>query len=585
MASIRATKMSFKNIHRSMAGHLRPSNSAVQCLPLHNNKTVSTYMYIGTLASNARQINHGSIQAVYTFCDYQKISHCQQLSWRHLATSSAAHQTAREVPLTSTSHPTLERGPFSRVTDDNVAFFQELLPQRVITDEDDLISSNTDWLGSLRGASQVLLRPKTTAEVSKIMAYCHAHNLAVVPQGGNTGLVGGSVPVFDEVILSTSLMNNIVEFDELSGVLVCQAGCILEKLDNYLAEYGYTMPLDLGAKGSCHIGGNVSTNAGGIRLLRYGSLRGTVLGIEAVLADGRVIDCLSSLRKDNTGYDLKQMFIGSEGTLGVVTGVSILCPPRPQSVNVAFFGCDSFSKVLATYKESKSHLVEILSAFEIMDQEALMYVTKYLELRNPLSKEYPFYILVETSGSDGNHDEEKLNRFLEHIMATELVLDGTVATDSAKIQMIWALRERVNESIQRTKVQYKYDLSIPHRVYYDIVPEIREHLRTHHSHLPVCDVVGYGHVGDGNIHINVVVEEFSEEIKQALEPFIFEKTSNLKGSVSSEHGLGFNKRNYIGYTKTNEAVLVMQQMKRLFDPKGILNPYKTIPSVPGVTTS
>ncbi|XP_022090093.1 D-2-hydroxyglutarate dehydrogenase, mitochondrial-like [Acanthaster planci] len=567
MASLRTLRISYSNIQRILVTYtyVKPSNSSL-FIPTTE----------ASLAAGTRQVNTGPVKATCIYSSYDSSQH-KLLLWRHLATS-ATHQIVREVPLTSQSHPSLVRGPFAKVTQNDVAFFQELLPQRVITDEEDLISPNTDWLGSLRGASQVLLRPKTTDEVSQIMAYCHAHNLAVVPQGGNTGLAGGSVPVFDEIILSTSLMNNVIQFDELSGVLVCQSGCILEKLDSYIEAYGYTMPLDLGAKGSCQIGGNVSTNAGGIRLLRYGSLRGTVLGIEAVLADGRIIDCLSSLRKDNTGYDLKQMFIGSEGTLGVVTGVSILCPPRPQSVNVALFGCESFSKVLDTFKESKSQLVEILSAFEFMDQTTLSYVTKYLGLRNPLNREYPFYILIETSGSNGSHDEEKLNQFLEHIMSTELVIDGTVATDSTKIQMIWALRERINESIQRTKQQYKYDLTIPHRTYYDLVPMIRDYLRTQHAHLPVCDVIGYGHVGDGNIHINVIVDEFSEDIKNALEPFVFEQTAKLKGSVSSEHGLGFNKRKYIGYSKTDEAVEVMKLMKCLLDPKGILNPYKTIPS-------
>ncbi|XP_071805485.1 D-2-hydroxyglutarate dehydrogenase, mitochondrial-like [Asterias amurensis] len=497
--------------------------------------------------------------------------------FRQLSTTSASTQSSREVPLTSTVYPNLERGTFSKITPEDVIFFKELLPQRVVTDEEDLVAHNTDWLGSLRGSSQVLLKPKTTQEVSKIMAYCNSRNLAVVPQGGNTGLVGGSVPVFDEIILSTALMNKIIDFDSPSGALVCQAGCILEKLDMYLAGHGHTMPLDLGAKGSCHIGGNVSTNAGGLRLLRYGSLRGTVLGIEAVLADGRIIDCLSSLRKDNTGYDLKQMFIGSEGTLGIVTGVSILCPPRPQSVNLAFFGCESFEKVLDTYKESKAHLVEILSAFECMDKESMMYVTKYLKLKNPLSQEYPFYILIETSGSNATHDEEKLNDFLQHIMETELVCDGTVATDYSKIKMIWYMREGVNEAIQRTKVQYKYDLTLPHKAYYDVIREVRAHLRDNHPELPICDVIGYGHVGDGNLHMNVIVEEFSSEIKNALEPFVFALTSEKKGSISAEHGLGFNKRKFIGYSKTDEAVRVMQQMKRLFDPKGILNPYKTVP--------
>jgi FAD/FMN-containing dehydrogenase len=192
--------------------------------------------------------------------------------------------------------------------------------------------------------------------------------LAVVPQGGNTGLVGGSVPVFDEIIISTQLMNKIISFNENTGVLVAQSGCVLENLDNHLGECGdgYMMPLDLGAKGSCHLGGNVATNAGGLRLLRYGSLHGSVLGLEAVLPDGRILNNLSTLRKDNTGYDIKQLFIGSEGTLGIVTAVSILTTKRPRAVNVMVLGLNSYSDVLKVYKEAKRDLAEILSAFEVL---------------------------------------------------------------------------------------------------------------------------------------------------------------------------------------------------------------------------
>ncbi|XP_016806435.1 D-2-hydroxyglutarate dehydrogenase, mitochondrial isoform X8 [Pan troglodytes] len=242
-----------------------------------------------------------------------------------------------EVPLTRERYP-VRRLPFSTVSKQDLAAFERIVPGGVITDPEALQAPNVDWLRTLRGCSKVLLRPRTSEEVSHILRHCHERNLAVNPQGGNTGMVGGSVPVFDEIILSTARMNRVLSFHSVSGILVCQAGCVLEELSRYVEERDFIMPLDLGAKGSCHIGGNVATNAGGLRFLRYGSLHGTVLGLEVVLADGTVLDCLTSLRKDNTGYDLKQLFIGSEGTLGIITAVSILCPPKPRAVNVAFLG-------------------------------------------------------------------------------------------------------------------------------------------------------------------------------------------------------------------------------------------------------
>ncbi|XP_070609303.1 D-2-hydroxyglutarate dehydrogenase, mitochondrial isoform X3 [Erythrolamprus reginae] len=471
----------------------------------------------------------------------------------------------------------VERLPFAHISDSDLTFFEHLLPGRVITDAEELKPFNVDWLKSVRGCSTVLLKPRTTMEVSQILKYCNEKNLAVNPQGGNTGLVGGSVPVFDEIILSTGLMNQIISFDPISGILICQAGCILENLNQYLEPKDFVMPLDLGAKGSCHIGGNVATNAGGLRLLRYGSLRGTVLGLEVfslfqVLADGSILNCLASLRKDNTGYDLKQLFIGSEGTLGVVTAVSILCPRKSSAVNLAFLACPSFSQVLKTFIICKGMLGEILSAYEFMDNGCMKLVEGHLKLTNPVT-ESPFYVLIETSGSNSTHDEEKLNHFLEHIMGSDLVVDGTLASEGKKIKALWALRERITEALTCDGVVYKYDISLPVEKLYDLVTDMKVRLGT-----AAKNVVGYGHLGDGNLHLNVTAESYSHSLLDAIEPYVYEWVSQYYGSISAEHGLGFKKKHYIHYSKPKEAVLLMQQFKVMLDRKGILNPYKTLPS-------
>ncbi|TRZ00583.1 hypothetical protein DNTS_030543 [Danionella cerebrum] len=463
-------------------------------------------------------------------------------------------------------HPVISaaplRKPFSKVTKEDLSFFRNLLPGRTITDPDLIRSSNIDWLRTVHGNSEILLRPKTTEEVSEILRHCNKRNLAVCPQGGNTGLVGGSVPVFDEIILSTSLMNQVITFDNISGILTCQAGCVLEKLSHFLEERDFIMPLDLGAKGSCQIGGNVSTNAGGLRLLRYGSLRGTVLGLEVVLADGRVLNCLATLRKDNTGYDLKQLFIGAEGTLGVITAVSILCPHKPKSLNVAFLGCSSFQHLLETFQCCRGMLGEILSAFEFLDASCMKLLEKHLKLSNPIT-ESPFYIVLETAGSNAAHDEEKLHKFLEAVMTSSLVIDGTA---------LWSLRERVTEALTHDGYTYKYDISLPVEKIYDLVQDMRRHLGD-----KAKNVVGYGHVGDGNLHLNITSPSKDPRLLAAIEPYVYEWTSQWKGSISAEHGLGLKKRNYIHYSKHSEVVALMGNIKALLDPKGILNPYKTLP--------
>ncbi|NXX22705.1 D2HDH protein, partial [Podargus strigoides] len=481
-----------------------------------------------------------------------------------------------EVSLTGERYG-VRRLPFSAPCRSDVAFFERVMPGRVVTDPAELEPFNVDWLRSVRGCSQLMLKPQTTAEVSQVLRYCYERNLAVNPQGGNTGLVGGSVPVFDEIILSTVLMNRIISFDKVSGILVCQAGCILEKINEYLEEQGFIMPLDLGAKGSCHIGGNVATNAGGLRLLRYGSLRGTVLGLEVVLADGSVLDCLASLRKDNTGYDLKQLFIGSEGTLGVITAVSILCPQKPKAVNLAFLGCQSFTKVLETFTTCRAMLGEILSAYEFMDEKCVELVERHLKLSSPVTGS-PFCVLIETSGSNSTHDEEKLNNFLEQAMTSGLVTDGTVATDDKKIKashcfLLCNLRERITEALTHDGYVYKYDISLPVGRLYDLVTDTRARLGQ-----SAKNVVGYGHLGDGNLHLNITAESYSHSLLEAIEPFVYEWTARHHGSISAEHGLGFKKKQFIQYSKPHEAVCLMQRFKAMLDPKGILNPYKMLPS-------
>lgn len=496
-----------------------------------------------------------------------------QLIARYICCSAVSSSSAgsSQVELTSTRYPHVKRGQYSQVTDEDIKVFEDLLPSRVVTDPDEIAPHNIDWIKMVRGASNVLLKPNTTQEVSEILAYCNSRRLAVVPQGGNTGLVGGSVPVFDEIILSMSLMNQVLSFDDVSGILVCQAGCILESLDNMMEDKGFIMPLDMGAKGSCHIGGNIATNAAGLRLLRYGSLHGNVLGLEAVLADGTILDCLSSMRKDNTGYDVKQLFIGSEGSLGVVTTAAILVPRRPKSVNVAFLGCESFTDVLNTFKLAGIMLGEILSAFEFLDSSCMNLVERHLGLHNPISK-WPFYVLVETSGSSSNHDEEKMGFFLEKVMSENTARDGTLATDLSKIKAVWGLRERIAEALMFCGTVYKYDLSLPLPKMYELVLHMKERLGD-----MVTNVVGYGHLGDGNLHLNFTTPDHSEDVLNAIEPYVFEWTAKHQGSISAEHGLGFKKANFIHFSKSPSSVALMKDIKGILDPKGIMNPYKVLP--------
>ena len=494
----------------------------------------------------------------------------------------------RSVTYTSDAYPSVKRdSKFAELSSEHVDFFKSILGGSAVLNGvtanagDDLEAFNSDWMRKYRGHTKLVLKPKSTQEVSKILKYCNEERLPVVPQGGNSGLVGGSVPVFDEIVISTSRMDKIRSFDDVSGILVVDGGCILEVVDNFLAEHKHVFPLDLGAKGSCQIGGNVATNAGGLRLLRYGSLHGNVLGIEAVLPDGTIVDDLSELRKNNTGYDLKQLFIGAEGTIGIITGVSVICPQRSQAINVAYFGLPSFEHVRKAYKQAKVHLGEILSAFELMDAQSQKFVHRVTGNKNPLEDEHPFYCLVETSGSNSEHDNEKLEKFLEHVMGEEIVSDGVLAQDETQVKSLWAWREGITEALGHFGGTYKYDLSIPLPELYSLVEETRERLSAKgligddDSHLAM-GVVGYGHMGDSNLHLNIPVRKYTKEVEKALEPWVYEWIEKRNGSISAEHGLGFAKKDYIGYSRSETMIQLMAQIKKLYDPNGIMNPYKYI---------
>ncbi|KAK9450815.1 uncharacterized protein V1518DRAFT_411781 [Limtongia smithiae] len=494
------------------------------------------------------------------------------------------------VKATAEMYPEIKRDErFGTLTDADVAHFRSVLSSEngVLFDGEgeDLAAYNVDTMRKYRGQSRLVLKPRSTEEVSAVMKYCGERNLAVVPQGGNTSLVGGSVPVFDEVVLCLSNMNKVRSFDDISGVLVADAGCILEATDNYLAERGYIFPLDLGAKGSCHIGGNVATNAGGLRLLRYGSLHGTVLGLEVVMADGTVVNGLGKLRKDNTGYDVKQLFIGSEGTLGIITAISILCPRRSQAVNVAFFALQSYEHVQQAFVRARTELSEILSAFEFMDRESLDQVQRFAEGRTrPLDdadSPHPFYVLVETSGSSPAHDEEKLQNYLEGLLEDGVIEDGVVAQDESQIKNLWNWREGIPESLSKSGGVYKYDVSIPLAELYKMVEDTRELLSSHGIAVGtedsnVVNVVGYGHLGDGNLHLNVAVKSYDKHIEHILEPWVYEWIEKRQGSISAEHGIGFAKRRYLRYSKDPSMIHLMRQVKAVYDPNGIMNPYKYI---------
>lgn len=483
---------------------------------------------------------------------------------------------------------------FSRLKDGDINQFRRILQDDaggIVEDPDDLPRYNRDWTGQFQGQATIVLRPSSEEQLRAILRHCQSRRLPVVPQGGNTGLVGGSVPVHDELIISLERLANILSHDEERGLLTVQAGCILATAEAYLAERGFILPLDLGAKGSCTLGGNVATNAGGVRFLRYGSLHGNVTGLRAILADGRVVDDLAACRKSNTGHDLKQLFIGSEGTLGIVSAISLITPPAPRAINVALLAVQSYADLQKIFKMARSQVGEILSAFEFWDRPSMDLLIKHSagqgdgadRLEGQLG-EGSFFVLIETHGSNASHDGEKMMSLLGSLQAEGLVLDGTMAQDTSQAAALWHMRESLPEVCARQGTVLKFDVSLPRAdQMYTPVEQLRERLLPDHPQ--ILDIVGFGHYGDGNVHINVIMErddrggtgEEQASFKESLSSQVYRLIGELGGSISAEHGIGQLKLPYLHLARPAVEVSLMRSIKDLFDPLGILNPYKVLP--------
>ncbi|PIA18065.1 putative D-lactate ferricytochrome c oxidoreductase [Coemansia reversa NRRL 1564] len=439
---------------------------------------------------------------------------------------------------------------------------------------------NADLFDKHFGDSQVALFPNSTEQISKILSYCNENRIGVVTQGGNSGVAGGAIAHRGEVLLNLRNMNKVRDIDPVVGVLVAESGCILEDLDNHVQQFGYIMPVDLGARKKCMLGGNVSTNAGGLRYLRYGSMHGNVLGIEAVLPDGRILDTLFTLKKDASGYDIKQLFIGAEGTLGVVTAVSISLAPIPKASQVVVLGLSSFSQIQRAFVLARQDLGEIVSAFEFWEKRCNEIVVKFEGYKSPLNNPHEFYVLVETRGSCAHHDEEKMDTFLKTIRKEDLIEESKTFNEPKAVEDVWLFRSQMANAHNKSGCMYVYDFSLPSKYQFDLLIATKSHMTLLNLYgfegSPVKDITIFGHIGDQNIHLQVIARSFESTVEQALEPWIYEWVGSHNGSVAAEHGLGAHKGKFLKYSKSPTVISTMKSIKQLLDPHGIMNPGKHV---------
>jgi FAD/FMN-containing dehydrogenase len=425
--------------------------------------------------------------------------------------------------------------------------------------------------GKLRGAA--LVRPRSTAEVSAVLRACHDARQPVVAQGGRTGLVRGADAGPDELLLSLERMRAVEEIDRAGRTATVEAGLTLQALQEAVEAEGLLFPLDHGARGDATIGGAVATNAGGNRVLRYGMMRDMVLGLEAVLADGTVVGAMNRLIKNNSGYDLKQLFVGSEGTLGVVTRAVLRLRERPGSEQVALAGARELSQVVALLRVLDRALSGQLSAFEVMWRDHWRLVTTPpAPSTSPLAELHPYTVLVEAHGADPDADAARFVEALDRARAASLLAEAVVARSRAERDALWAIRDDVGQ-LRRLAPLLTFDVSLPVTAMERYVAEVRSALgrRWPGAHLSV-----FGHLGDGNLHLVFAPGTADEATRRAVEAIVYLPLAAVRGAVSAEHGVGLEKKLHLGISRTPEEIALMRLLKGALDPLGILNPGKVI---------
>ncbi len=447
------------------------------------------------------------------------------------------------------------------------------------TTSEDLAPFLTDWRGNYTGRAFAVVMPANTDDVAAVVAHCNDTNTPIVPQGGNTGLVGGGIPDTsgNAIVVSLKRMNRIRHIDVANSAMTVDTGVILEHIQTVASENGFLFPLSLAAEGSCTIGGNLSTNAGGTAVLRYGNTRDLVLGIEAVTPDGKIWHGLKALRKDNTGYDLKHLLMGAEGTLGIITAAVLKLYPLPKHTCTAMVAIPSTGAAVRLLTAVREHLGDRLTGFELMSRRCIEHVIHYFpQTAEPFAAMHSWQVLIQLADTMATSPlAETLNAALTPMFEQGEVQDAIVATSGAQAKAMWNIRERIPDAEKRHGKSVKHDISIPISRIAEFIDVATEKLNTT---FPNAEVICFGHVGDGNLHYNLSFPGTSPTPEQSHEAnrIVYTLIDEMHGSISAEHGLGQLKREEITHYKSVVEMDMMRAIKRALDPKGIMNPGKVL---------
>lgn len=475
----------------------------------------------------------------------------------------------------------MEHNPIDALAEEFLKHLNQEFPLDFLTrDEDQRRVFGKDWTKVFQPDPSAVVFPRTTDEVSRFLRLCSKFNIAVVPSGGRTGLSGGAVASQGEIALSLSRMNRLGAVDLLSQTLRVQAGAVTEAVHHHCAAHGLTWPIDFASKGSSHVGGNISTNAGGVKVIRYGLTRNWVLGLQVVTMDGNVLELNGALEKNNTGIDLRHIFIGSEGTLGIVTEATLKLTRIPTGLDVFFFAVEDIPSVLRLFEEVRKTPFPVM-AFEFLTQNCLDLVLKTRGLSSPFSQTHNAYVLFEIERPDlgpsgAEESQSKLHEWLESLFDRGMVKDGTLAQSPREAKDLWSLREGISESLAHRGFVHKNDIALPITHLNSFIAEMYA-LFAHRSH--DFEVFLFGHIGDGNLHVNTLKPDTLDKdifvrTCHELDQDLFALVKKYQGSISAEHGIGLLKKKALHFSRSPEELALMKGLKRVFDPKGLLNPGK-----------
>jgi len=453
------------------------------------------------------------------------------------------------------------------------AFLAAVPPDLLTDDPAELATYGRDWTRVVPPAPSAIAFPRTTAEVSRLLALASEHKVPVVPSGGRTGLSGGAVAPSGELVISLARMRRMDPVDELGATVRVEAGAVTEEVHRHVAERGFLWPVDFASKGSSQVGGNIATNAGGVRVIRYGLTRNWVLGLEVVLASGAVLQLNGALEKNNTGLDLRQLFIGSEGTLGIITAATLKLTRLPPPSEVALLAAADLASVLRIFRAARRAPLTV-AAFEMFTDRCLARLLRHRKLRSPFAEPASHHVLVEIEGGG----REAVETWVADLVDQGLALDATIAQSPAQGAELWALREGISESLAATGFPHKNDISLPIAALEPFCAALETWLAGEYPDWELCL---FGHIGDGNLHVNVMKPDDLAPADflartGAADRGLFDLVRRHGGSISAEHGIGLLKKPYLGYSRSPEELELMRAIKRALDPLGILNPGKIL---------